>query len=414
MKPTKRPRPKAGDRKPGRRAKGGTRLLDETRFRLLIEQSPFSTQVVATDGRTRHVNKAWEELWGLTLEDLEGYNLLEDSQLVEKGIMPYIRKGFAGEVSAIPAIQYDVARTLPGRAKRADARRWVKGFIYPVKDASGRIQELVLMHEDITEAKRLEEALRASEERLRALNAELELRVAQRTAELQAANRELEAFSGSVSHDLRAPLRHILSYASLLLRPGVVPELPATVEKIRRSALRMEELIRDLLAFSRGGTIELKRSRFGLGEVVEEARASLEPDAKGRRVRWAVAALPEVEGDRSLLLQVLVNLLGNALKFTSSRPEARIEVGCLPEARGQRPFFVKDDGVGFEPESAGRLFAPFMRLHGREFAGSGLGLANVRRIVERHGGRVWAKAEPGRGATFFFSLPVPPARKGES
>lgn len=382
-------------------------LAPEERFRLLVEQSPLSMQIVSKDGKTLHVNGAFTKLWGLTLEDLSGYNLLKDPQLRETGILPYILKGFSGQPTAIPPIRYDVEKTLPGRSRHPDPKRWVRGYIYPVKDRAGRVKEVVLMHEDITDSKRLEGELKASEERLRALNAELEQRVAQRTAALEAANRELAAFGASVSHDLRAPVRRINGFAQILLkrRVGLDPENRGLVERILRSTLLMDSLISDILEFSRAGTAGLRRSRFALRQLVEDVISSLEPDAAGRTVRWAVGDLPQVDADRPLLRQVLVNLLGNALKFTGGRAEASIEIGAMPDSEGCSIFYVRDNGVGFDMDLAGQLFEPFQRLHGAEFSGTGLGLANVRRIVERHGGRVWARSRPQGGACFFVALP---------
>jgi len=242
------------------------------------------------------------------------------------------------------------------------------------------------------------------------LNADLERRVAERTAQLATANRELEAFSSSVSHDLRAPLRHIGGFVDLLggeLGEGLSPDAARYLQIIRESAIRMDVLIDDLLAFSRIGRTELHRSAVLLDKLVEEVLQDLAGEAAGRDVLWKIAPLPPVQADRAMLRQVLANLLGNALKYSRPRARAVIEVGCLPEERGGgQTFFVRDNGVGFNMKYVDRLFGVFQRLHGsNEFEGTGIGLANVRRIVERHGGSVWAESAPDTGATFYFTLP---------
>jgi predicted ATPase/signal transduction histidine kinase len=242
----------------------------------------------------------------------------------------------------------------------------------------------------------------------RRLNRELEQRVLDRTAQLAAANTELEAFAYSVSHDLRAPLRHIDGFVGLL-RKGSQAVLDAQslhyLDTIEHAAHRMGALIDDLLDFSRMGRRELSRREVDLGEVVRDVLRELEPDTRGRDVRWQVGRLPVVTGDRALLRVVFVNLISNALKFTRPRPRAEIQVeGSLGE--GEHVVSIRDNGVGFDPHYAGKLFGVFQRLHREEeFEGTGIGLASVRRIIHRHGGRTWAEGEPDRGAGFFFSLP---------
>ena len=230
-----------------------------------------------------------------------------------------------------------------------------------------------------------------------------------RSAELTAINEELEAFSYSVSHDLRAPLRHVTGFASLLQRSAGdrLGEKDARyLQTIVDAARRMGQLIDDLLAFSRAGRTQLERKRVSLGAVVREAQHDLiRPDA-APPVAWTVHPLPEVLGDPALLRQVFVNLLSNATKYSSTRQCPTVEVGVQPSGAQETVIYVRDNGVGFDVAYAGKLFGVFQRLHSSEaFEGTGIGLANVRRIIHRHGGRVWAEGAVDAGATFYFSLP---------
>lgn len=246
---------------------------------------------------------------------------------------------------------------------------------------------------------------------LQELNQFLEERVAQRTAELQEANKELEAFSYSVSHDLRTPLRHIIGFADLLKKDltnntELSPKSERYLGVIGDSASRMSQLIDDLLEFSRVGRREMRMAPVDLDKVMQEAWNSLEPDRGERAVRYQADALPPVLGDASLLGMVFTNLLSNALKYSRTREETRIEVRAQIEGR-EVTVSIRDNGVGFDPKYTEKLFGVFQRLHrAEEFEGTGIGLANVRRIVVRHGGRVWAETVPDEGATFFVALPL--------
>ncbi|HTB81070.1 MAG TPA: ATP-binding protein [Opitutaceae bacterium] len=231
-----------------------------------------------------------------------------------------------------------------------------------------------------------------------------------RTAELEAVTQEFEAFAYAVSHDLRAPLRHVTGFAQLLAdrTAGTLDEQSRRyLETVGQAAQRMGRLIDGLLMFSRLGRTPLQRSRVDLGDLVGEVRQALAAETAGRTIRWDIAALPAVEGDVVMMRQALAALVANAVKFTRLRPEARIEIGRAPSRPDEIIVFVRDNGVGFDPQQVGKLFNVFQRLHGvDEFAGDGLGLALVRRIIQRHGGRTWAEGQPDGGATFCFSLPA--------
>lgn len=248
-----------------------------------------------------------------------------------------------------------------------------------------------------------------AEAEVRRLNAELDMRVRQRTAELERINQELEAFSYSISHDLRAPLRHIGGFTALLQK-RVGDQLDATaanhLKQTSDACARMAQLIDDLLDFSRMGRTELRQAPLDLNTVVQAAVRELDMEMKDRRIEWKITPLPVVCADASMMHQVFANLLGNAVKYTRTRAVAEISVGA--ETRdGEHIVFVRDNGVGFDMRYAAKLFGVFQRLHGAdEFEGTGIGLANVRRIVARHSGRTWAESAPDQGATFYFSLPV--------
>ena len=318
------------------------------------------------------------------------------------------------------------------RFRRADAT-WVHLMASSVRidDSAGRPRRILGALADVT--KQQEDA-----EAIRRLNAELEQRVRDRTAELEhlnadlrasqdslahaaarlqeansnllAANQELESFSYSVSHDLRAPLRNIAGFIELLRKRTagqLDPEADRYFGIVGSEAVRMAALIDDLLTFSRIGRAELHFAPVQLATLVAEVQSELQSDLTGRQIQWRIQPLHPVLGDRTLLRQVVANLLSNAVKFTRKRATAIIEIGTQPASSGSElfTFFVRDNGAGFDPKYAAKLFGVFQRLHNpRDFEGTGIGLANVRRIVERHGGRVWAEGAPDHGATFFFSL----------
>jgi signal transduction histidine kinase len=254
----------------------------------------------------------------------------------------------------------------------------------------------------------LRRQIRQQTAHIRQMNEDLERRVEERTAELTDANEELDAFSYSVSHDLRAPLRHMSGFAAILSQhPSVAqtPDLQKPMDTISNAATQMGRMVDDLLAFSRMGRQPLSLQTIAFEPLVKGALRDLEPDTTGRQIEWKIAPLPEVRGDVSTLRLVWMNLLGNAIKYTRQRSPAIIEIGCQAGER-EWVFFVRDNGAGFDMRYAENLFGVFQRLHREdEFEGTGVGLAHVRRIIHRHGGRVWAEGEPDRGATFYFALP---------
>lgn len=283
---------------------------------------------------------------------------------------------------------------------------------YLLRDTQGQPSGMWAVVRDITERKRWEDELRR-------MNAELEQGVAARTAQLEAANKELEAFAYSVSHDLRAPLRAMHGFSAALLsesRDQLDEQGRHYLDRIGAAAKHMGELVDALLELSRISRREMGHQPVDLSALAREVAAELQTQDRQRKVEWVVADDLMAQGDANLLSLALQNLMGNAWKFTGPRPQARIEVGVLPRAspasaaglvtaEGERVYFVRDNGVGFDMAYADKLFSPFQRLHGtREFPGTGIGLATVQRIIARHGGRVWAEAKVDQGATFHFTL----------
>jgi PAS domain S-box-containing protein len=275
----------------------------------------------------------------------------------------------------------------------ADGARVVVASRWSLKrDADGQPLAILDTNNDITERKRREDDIRK-------LNAQLE----RRAHELEASNKELEAFTYTTSHDLRAPLRHVAAYAALLQKTAssdLDERSRGYVTNLLESAKKMGALIDDLLAFSRIGRAETRMTLVSLGELLRDVLRDIERETEGRDIAWKVGAqLPSVHGDRAMLKLALFNLLSNAVKFTCTRPHAEIEIGCSHGASGEVVVFVRDNGVGFDMKYVNKLFGVFQRLHlPEDFEGTGIGLATVQRIITRHGGRVWTRTDPaGRG-----------------
>lgn len=366
----------------------------ETRFRTLIEQSPLSTQILSPEGQTLQVNRAWEELWGITLAELGDYNMLQDQQLVEKGIMPYIRKAFAGESVAIPAVRYELHKTLPETVSDPTQEHWVKAYMYPVRDRDSNIRELVIVHEDITERQNLEAQLAA------------------RAEQLTEANRMKDEFLATLSHELRTPLNSILGWSQLLqMRKLDLTTTTRALESIERNTKALTQLIEDLLDVSRmmTGQFRMQVRPVDLTEPIENAIASVQPAADAKKISIGAVFDSEVtlvSGDPARLQQVVWNLLSNAIKFTPTG--GRVDV-VLQGDRTRAQIIVRDTGSGIAPEFIPYLFERFRQADSaitRSHGGLGMGLAIARHLVELHGGTIGAESPGlGQGATFIVTLP---------
>jgi PAS domain S-box-containing protein len=355
----------------------------------------------APDGRLRYVNQAGLFIRGGTAAEL--VDQVDAARYVESWhILHHDGTAYApDEVPLARAVLYGETSEAEFIIRRDDEEdRIVLARAAPIRDAEGVVTAGVVVFHDITERKQ-------AEDEVRRLNAELEQRVVSRTAQLEATNRELEAFAYSVSHDLRAPLRAIDGFSAMVAEDAAEHLTAADVEhlqRVRDAAQRMGLLIDDLLGLSRTASRDLIVASVDLSSLAEEVLAELRREQPEREVDIVIAPHLRADADTTLLRMILVNLLGNAWKFTSKHETARIEVG-VSEANGECIFFVRDDGAGFDTRYAGNLFGAFQRMHSAsEFEGTGIGLATVQRLVTRHGGRVWAEAEVEKGATFYFTL----------
>ena len=358
--------------------------------RNLIEASLDPLVTIRNDGKILDVNRATEIVTGVPRSDLVGSDFCDYFTEPEKARRGYERVFAEGSVRDYPLAIRDSSGNLMEVLYNASL----------FTDEAGHVQGVFAAARDVTRMK-------AAEQEVRRLNEELEQRVIQRTTQLQAANKELEAFTYSVSHDLRAPLRHISGFSKILSEEfaAVLPcEAQHHVQRILEGTRRMGQLVDDLLNLGRVGRKELSLQVSGLRSIVDEVIEGLKPDIGDRQVDWRISDLPYVEVDTALMQQVLQNLLSNALKFSRPRSRAVIEIG--QERRdGTRVVYVRDNGVGFSMKYADKLFGVFQRLHRQEdFEGTGVGLATVQRIIQKHGGLIWAEAELDKGATFYFTL----------
>ncbi|HEY0701540.1 MAG TPA: PAS domain S-box protein [Candidatus Acidoferrales bacterium] len=397
----------------------------EQRFRVLVEGiKDYAIIALDPQGTISSWNTGAERIKGYTAGEIIGKHMSSFYRPED------VASNTPGELLRRAADE-GVAEQEGWRVRKDGTQFWADVVITALRDDAGQLLGFAKISRDATERRNLEQELRNANEFLEhrvsqrttelaaanmqlrsrqdeisALNTSLEARVAERTAELVRTNGELEAFSYSVSHDLRTPLRHVDGFARIL-KEEYVTELPPEghrfLERILNSTTHMGHLIDDLLNLARIGRKEINRQDTKLSELVKQALSDLRPEEE-RTIEWRVDALPKLNCDPGLVKLVFTNLLSNASKFTRTRPSAVVEVGsCLTD----RAFtlFVRDNGVGFDPKYADKLFGVFQRLHRQEdFEGTGIGLATVQRIIHRHGGRIWAESSPGNGATFYFTL----------
>jgi signal transduction histidine kinase len=366
-------------------------------FATLLANAPVGCTILTADGHIFASNAASHQLFGR--QPPADYNIYTDRIAIEHGIVPAVRRAFVGETVNLPTAWYGERKPTDVTATE-DKRFAISVTVFPIPSASHTIDHVALMYRDDTQITEIQQQLKAQSE-------QLEQHIIGRTVELEEANEELEAFSYSVSHDLRAPLRAIDGFAALLAQDDK-SQLSGTaqdcVRRIRSATARMSDLINDLLSFSQLGKQALSLKSIAPMQLVHQVLQELEPKLRDRAVNIRVGKLPLAQADAALLREVFLNLLDNAIKFTGKSEHARIEIGTRVQDN-RLVWYVTDNGVGFDMNHYGRLFGVFSRLHtADEFEGTGVGLALVQRIVKRHGGEVWAHSEIGKGATFYFTL----------
>ena len=402
-----------------RQAEAALRTSEE-QFRLLAENSTDMISRHSPESAYLYVSPACRRLLGYEPQELLGHSAYEFIHPEDVAQVTELQSALAQQLF-VPPVSY--------RLRRRDRQYvWVESTVRAITDeATGAMTEIQVASRDVTERKHADELIQAqnqqlqaqnqqlsdqgqalliAEAELRQMNAALEQRVAERTAQLEETAKELEAFAYSVSHDLRAPLRAVSGFAQVLeedYAAKLSPDAAHLVNRVRAGAERMNKLIDDLLAFSRLGRKPLEKQPVDLADLARQAVEDLRDNYGERVAEVALGVLPTAEADPHLLHQVFVNLVSNALKFTRRQPAPRVEVGC-DRRTGEPVYFVRDNGVGFDMAYAHRLFGVFQRLHSAtEYEGTGVGLAIVQRIISRHGGRVWVEAAVGQGAAFYFT-----------
>ncbi len=374
----------------------------EARFRQMTDTAPVLVWMAGTDTLCNYFNKPWLDFTGRNLEQEMGNGWAEG---VHPDDFQHCLDTYINAFNARQEFRMEY------RLKRFDGEhRWlfdtgVPRFA-PTGEFLGYIGSCVDIH-----------ARKFAEDSLQQLNEMLEQRIQERTAQLEATNKELESFSYSVSHDLRSPLRHIAGFIELLEKRHSSTSLDETSQRylgiIAQTAKQAGILIDELLTFSRMGRTEMRYINLNIEELVQEVKRDLITESSGRIIHWHIKPLPEVQGDPSMLRLVLRNLIGNAVKYTQTQNPAEITIGSI-NYENEVVFSVQDNGVGFNMQYVHKLFGVFQRLHSDpRFEGTGVGLANVQRIIHRHNGRVWAEAVVDRGATFYFSLPKLSKKEGE-
>jgi PAS domain S-box-containing protein len=370
----------------------------EEHYRRLFETMLQGVVYQDVEGKITSLNAAAERILGVPQSELEGQTSVDRE--------PY---AIHADGSQFPGIEHPAMVALHSGKEvrdvvmgvynpREQGYRWININAMPmVRAGEDRPYQVYIIFDDITERRQVEAEI-----------AQLNRNLQERADALEAANKELEAFAYTISHDLRAPLRHIDGFVGLLEKGAAALDEQSRhcLDNISQAALRMADLIEDLLAFSRVGRNQMARRPVDLTELTREVIHEFEPETGNRNVDWDIGDLPVVTADRAMLRMVLVNLVSNALKFTRPRRQARIEIGSMPGPASEAVIFVRDNGVGFSMTYVDKLFGVFQRLHrAEEFEGTGIGLASVHRIITRHGGRTWAEGKPDQGAAFYFALP---------